>query len=257
MLIGRLVNEKLDRLEQHHGVKIILAVESGSRAWGFASPDSDYDVRFIYTRPLSWYLSVRPRRDVIECKLQRDQGRDFDISGWDLRKALQLLTKSNPPLIEWLTSPIVYRMSDESCAMARFIPAYFNPRSAIYHYLHMAQGNYREYLKRDTVRLKKYFYVLRPLLACEWIEATHTMPPVEFVKLVEASGSLTLDASAELARLLELKAASAEIADGPRIDVLNEWCESRLTHFSEVARVTGKLEVVGDDLDEFFYNTVS
>ena len=100
-----IIQEKLNQLEAEYGVQILLAVESGSRAWGFASPDSDYDVRFIFWHPKDWYLSVFEQRDVIELPVDAV----LDISGWDIRKALRLLWKSNAALIEWLNSPIVYR----------------------------------------------------------------------------------------------------------------------------------------------------
>jgi len=99
------IETELQRIEQEEGVKIIYACESGSRAWGFPSKDSDYDVRFIYIRPVEWYLSIFEKRDVIERPIISDM---LDINGWDLKKALNLFRKSNPPLLEWLQSPIVY-----------------------------------------------------------------------------------------------------------------------------------------------------
>src|SRR5437867_10530124 len=99
------VRRKLAGIEEAHGVRVLFAVESGSRAWGFPSPDSDYDVRFVYLHPRDWYLSLVERRDVIEVPIDGD---DQDISGWDFRKAMRLLLRSNPPLYEWLVSPIVY-----------------------------------------------------------------------------------------------------------------------------------------------------
>ena len=89
----RIVN-RLEEIERSESVRILLAVESGSRAWGFPSPDSDYDVRFLYARPRDWYLSIDARRDVIECPIEDV----LDINGWDIRKALHLLLKANPVL---------------------------------------------------------------------------------------------------------------------------------------------------------------
>ena len=107
------INQALDHVEADDDVAILLAVESASRAWGFPSSDSDYDVRFVYVRPPDWYLSIdlEARRDVIEYPLKDN----IDLSGWDLRKALRLFRKSNPPLLEWLQCPIVYR---ERCSFA-------------------------------------------------------------------------------------------------------------------------------------------
>lgn len=95
----------LNQIEAQHNVKILYACESGSRAWGFPSPDSDYDVRYLYIRPVEAYLKLFPERDVIEGPI--DEIKDF--VGWDLQKALKLLMKGNAPLIEWVRSPIVYK----------------------------------------------------------------------------------------------------------------------------------------------------
>ncbi|HMW61950.1 MAG TPA: nucleotidyltransferase domain-containing protein, partial [Leptospiraceae bacterium] len=149
------VQNRLTSIEVEHNVEILFAIESGSRAWGFASEDSDYDVRFIYRHPIPWYLNILPKRDVIEYPIVDI----MDYSGWDLRKAFFLANKSNPVLFEWLQSPIVYRKNDRF--FDSFFPAamaYFSPISTVYHYLHMATNNYREYLKRDYVKVKKYFY---------------------------------------------------------------------------------------------------
>src|SRR5689334_4705492 len=148
------IREELSRIEASQDCRILLAVESGSRAWGFESSDSDYDVRFVYIRRPEWYLSVDLdlRRDVIE----RPISDLLDISGWDIRKTLRLFAKSNPPLLEWLSSPIVYvKRYQFPDALKALLPDYFSPVSSTYHYLHMAQGNYRDYLKGDTVWLKK------------------------------------------------------------------------------------------------------
>ena len=157
----KLILEKLAEIEERENIKILHCVESGSRAWGFASPDSDYDVRFIYVRPKEFYLRLDKTRDVIEWQLDDT----LDINGWDLSKALSLLYKSNPTLFEWNSSPIVYKTTKEWEQIATIINKYFVAKSGLYHYLSTAKSNYREYLKGETVRLKKYFYVLRPILA--------------------------------------------------------------------------------------------
>src|SRR6476619_733662 len=130
--------KRLDQIERKENVRIFYACESGSRAWGFESTDSDWDVRFIYVHPRDWYLSidVEEKRDVIE----RTINDELDISGWDIRKALKLLRKSNPPLLEWLTSPIVYKEIGETAKQLREAMAqFYSPISAFYHYLHMAK----------------------------------------------------------------------------------------------------------------------
>ncbi len=217
---------RLSEIEQSEDVRILFACESGSRAWGFASTDSDYDVRFIYARRADWYLSVDVERkpDVIEQPLEND----LDINGWDIRKALNLLRKSNPPLLEWLGSPIVYREhGDTPQHMRALIERYYSARACLYHYLHMAEGNFREFLRGDTVWLKKYFYVLRPVLAVQWIERGYGVVPTEFQVLVEKlvpEGKLR-DAIDDL---LAKKRTGAELDRGPRIDVLSDFIEREL-----------------------------
>ncbi len=97
----RTIKAGLAEIEAQENVRIVYACESGSRAWGFPSSDSDYDVRFIYLHPLEWYLSIEKRRDVIE----RPITGVLDVNGWDLRKALQLFRKSNPLSLSGSTRP--------------------------------------------------------------------------------------------------------------------------------------------------------
>lgn len=161
---------RLHQAEKEHSVKILYACESGSRAWGFESPDSDYDVRFIYAHEKDWYLSfdVERRRDVIEYPIVDE----IDCGGWDIRKALHLFTRTNGALLEWLTSPIKYiETGDLANNLRDLAPTCFNKTALCYHYSHMARGNAREYLFSDKVKLKKYFYVLRPLFAIRYIES--------------------------------------------------------------------------------------
>ncbi len=176
------VQDALADLEAACDVRVLYACESGSRAWGFASRDSDYDVRFLYVHRRDWYLSVEDRRDVIE----RPLADDLDLSGWELRKALRLLRKSNPPLLEWLRSPVVYRHDPLFAAeFGTLASEFYSPRRCFAHYLHMARGNWRGYLYgRETVSLKKYLYVFRPLLGCRWIERRLGPVPMELDRLV-------------------------------------------------------------------------
>ncbi len=218
--------QSLTDLERENDVSVLFACESGSRAWGFASPDSDFDVRFIYANRPEWYLSVdlERRRDVIEVPIAAD----LDISGWDLRKTLGLLAKSNPPLMEWLRSPVVYLDRYQTAAGLRdLIPGYFSPTSSAYHYLSMARKNYRAYLTSRKVRIKKYFYVLRPLLAVQWIEQDRGVVPTDFKTLVE---TLVKDASLKSAieQLLELKMRTRESEHSEPIPILHGFIDSQL-----------------------------
>lgn len=142
------IRARLLEIEAWSEVRVLFACESGSRAWGFPSKDSDYDVRFLYLHPIDWYLSIEERRDVIELPIDEQ----LDINGWDLRKALKLFRKSNLLLYEWLGSPIVYTEPFSTAARLRELAGvYYSPAACIYHYLHMAQENYREYLKGEQV----------------------------------------------------------------------------------------------------------
>ena len=218
--------DRLKQIETEHSVKILYACESGSRAWGFASQDSDYDVRFVYVRPRDWYLAVdlERRRDVIELPIDDA----LDINGWDLRKALKLFHKSNPPLLEWLNSPTVYRQTPGFCeALNDLLPQYYSPSACAYHYLHMARGNFREYLQGDSVRLKKYLYVLRPLLAVLWIEQQRGQAPTLFQALVDAVATET-GLRAAIDGLLATKRGGLETAWGPSIPALGDFIEREL-----------------------------
>jgi hypothetical protein len=235
------IQGRLRAIENEHEVRVLLACESGSRAWGFASRDSDFDVRFIYLRHPDWYLSIdlQERRDVIEYPIDRD----LDISGWDLRKALRLFRKSNPPLLEWLGSPIVY--SEYSSIPARLralVPQFYSPKACRYHYLRMARNNFREYMHGEMVPTKKYFYVLRPVLAIRWIEAGRGVVPTEFGVLVS---QLLPDGSAlrtAIENLVRLKRAGAELDRAPRIAEIHTFIEEELARHSE-----GKAEYYGTD----------
>jgi predicted nucleotidyltransferase len=226
--VQQAIEDALRRIEAPDQVRVLFAVESGSRAWGFASRDSDWDVRFVYIRRPAWYLSVQRRRDVLEYR----PNDGLDVSGWDVKKALGLFAKSNPPLLEWLRSPIVYREAFSVADTLRALSArYFSPRSCMHHYLHMAEGNYREYLQGDPVRVKKYFYVLRPVLACKWIAAHGTMPPTEFAVLVD--DQLPTALRPVVHDLLARKRAGDELASGPRIPAINEFLDSEMAGLGE------------------------
>ena len=172
----------LGQIEAQNNVKILYACESGSRAWGSPSPDSDYDVRYLYIRPVESYLKLFPERDVIEGPI--DEVKDF--VGWDLQKALKLLMKGNAPLIEWVRSPIVYK---DNPWLRENLVKLFNEHSdfnALYRgYFGLAKNNFKAYLTGESVKPKKYLHVLRSVLACEWIKQKKTIPPVLFKEVYE------------------------------------------------------------------------
>lgn len=246
--------EKLKEAEEKEQVEILYAVESGSRGWGFESKDSDYDVRFIYVHPQDWYLSIENKRDIIEYPVSNS----LDISGWDIKKALKLFKASNPPLYEWLNSPIVYLERSNFVQKLRdLMPQFYSPVSCLHHYLSMAKGNYKAYLMKEKVRIKKYFYVLRPVFACIWIEKYKTMPPMEFEKLF---GAQELDPKLinEIQQLLDRKRSGEELDLNNRIEDINNFLEEKINYFegyTKTFKAEGSRGV--NSLDRLFRETLS
>ncbi|MCI7768011.1 MAG: nucleotidyltransferase domain-containing protein [Oscillospiraceae bacterium] len=242
---------KLSELERRENIRILHCIESGSRAWGFESPDSDYDVRFIYARPRDFYLRLDKTRDVIEWQLDDV----WDMNGWDIKKALQLLHKSNPTMFEWNSSPIVYRTTVEWQSLNGLIDRCFCSKPGAWHYLSMAKRNFREFLSGEEVKLKKYFYVLRPVLACKWIIEKGTPPPMLFTRLSEDMLEDSLKGTVN--DLLKLKMESPELGSGRRIDVLNDYIEEQLAVIEERLAALPDSEPCGwGELNEAFLNII-
>lgn len=257
--MNELILNKLSEIEEQFQIKILYAVESGSRAWGFPSKDSDYDVRFIYIHQPQWYLSIDPqgigtKRDVIEVPINDL----LDISGWEITKALRLFRKSNPPLFEWLKSDILYYKKYSFIDELRsLVPVVFYPNASLYHYLNMAKNNYRDYLQGSEVKIKKYFYVLRPILACKWIEVYNTVPPIDFNELVQlmvSNGEL----KTAIHLLLERKMGGDEMDIEPRIEVINNFIENEIVRLEAyVKTLSVKIEDPTDKLDQLFRRTLN
>lgn len=247
------IRSHLAEIEASKNIKIIYACESGSRAWGFPSSDSDYDVRFLYIRPIEWYLSIYSKRDVIE----RPISDMLDINGWDLKKALQLFRKSNPPLLEWLGSPIIYwEKYSTAQRMRELIPLLYSPTACMYHYLHMAHGNYREYLRGEEVWVKKYFYVLRPILAINWIEQGLGVVPTEFKILVD---KLVTDPKLrkEIDKLIEAKRAGEELDRGSRIEPISNFIEREFERLDGKEIHRERRSLPDKELDELFRASIA
>lgn len=246
--------QRIRNTEIEHNVKVLYAIESGSRAWGFASPNSDYDVRFVYVRSPDWYLTidVEDKRDVIEYPIVDE----IDINGWDLRKALKLLWKSNPAIIEWLQSPIVY-IDDGIFAttLRALMSQLYSVDKGIYHYRSMAKTNYRGYLKAELVPIKKYFYVLRPLLSIMWLEKYKQPAPIEFHTLRELIADNKI-LNSEIELLLERKKVSLEKEVAPAIAALNEFIETELTRLETVTIAGNENQQTIDALNHLFATLV-
>jgi hypothetical protein len=248
------VRRELAAIEAAEGVRVLYAVESGSRAWGFASTDSDYDVRLVYVRRPEWYLSIdlEEKRDVIE----RQCPGDVDLSGWDVRKALRLFARSNPPLVEWLDSPVVYR--DEigfAGRLRELLPAFHSTAASMHHYLRMARNNHHAYLRGETVRLKKYFYALRPVLAARWVEQGRGPVPMLYSRLLD-----TLDGPpalrAEIDDLLARKIAGDELAEGPRLPAIHAFVTAEMDRLEAVAAGLPKTPPELEPLNGLFRQTL-
>lgn len=220
--IEEIIQEKLLEIEQRERVKILHAVESGSRAWGFASPDSDYDVRFIYVRRAEDYLKLNPPRDVIEWQLDEV----LDINGWDLKKALIQFHRGNATLFEWSNSPVVYKTTEDWKQIGRAAKQYFSMKAAAYHYYGTANSTYHQYLRGERVRYKKYFYALRPLLAGRYIATFHCPPPVAFEELLNLE--LPQKLRDGIGELLALKLKTDEKTESMPIPVVQDFIAGEL-----------------------------
>lgn len=247
------IRKRLYEIEQQQNIRILHAAESGSRAWGFASPNSDYDVRFIYAHSPEYYLKLEKTRDVIELPINDV----LDINGWDLDKALQLLHKSNPTLFEWFASPIIYRKTDFADRFASILTEYFNPQTSIHHYLGTAKSNYMAYIRnRRSVNAKKYFYILRPLLACKWIMDKQCPPPMLFSNLKDeyADKSIITD----IDYLLDLKIHSQEKQIILAIQNINDYISDTMNEIKTYLNGLPKNEPKSwDTLNEFFLSEIT
>ena len=245
------IAERLRGVERDFDVRILFAIESGSRAWGFPSPDSDYDVRFVYAHKPDWYLGLTPGRDVIELPIEDD----WDINGWDIRKALNLLLKANPVLFEWLSSPIRYRWEEAVCAKLTAL----SQRTAfgeacVHHYRNLAQGQWDRHAGA-AVNYKKYFYVLRPALAIHWVRSNPgTTPPMNLQSLVEGL-PVSREMITAIDKLLRLKSQAKEIGVGERVAVIDAYIMDQIAWAQSVDK-TGPDPTVAEDAEALFRSIV-
>lgn len=246
---------RLGRAESEHGVGILFAVESGSRAWGFASPDSDYDGRFVYVHQPDWYLSItlNEQRDVIEYPIVDD----MDINGWDVRKALRLFWKSNPGFVEWLLSPITYCEHGKFRARClELLPEVYSLERGMHHYRSMARTTFRTHLQKEHVPLKKYFYVLRPLLAVRWLQEVGTPAPIEFSTLLETvTGEHALRDAID--QLLARKRQASESGLSPQIPEIQSFIARELDRLESHSLPSRDSAHAGPLLNTLFRETLA
>lgn len=248
------IKKYLFDLEQEKGIEILLACETGSRAWGFPSPDSDFDVRIIYKHQKDWYLSLLEEKDTIEFFLDNNE---IDISGWDLRKSLRLLWKSNPPLLERIQSPIIYKVDSEFLININSIAQKTYSRIAtIHHYLSMAKKAFDEVTSLQEYKLKKFFYALRASVACLWILEKEEMPPIEFSKMLIGL-DLQENLLTRINQLIEIKSAISETylhtGEKELIDFMQSCINRADKEFKSLPSSKGQM----NDLNEFFRKTLA
>ncbi|MBL7161199.1 MAG: nucleotidyltransferase domain-containing protein [Anaerolineales bacterium] len=242
---------QLEEIQAEKNIRIFYACEAGSRAWGFPSVDSDYDVRILYAHPVEWYLSIDRKRDVIEMPISGD----LDITGWELRKTLNLFRKSNGPLFEWLGSPIVYVEKFSVAEQLRALrPEYFSSTACVHHYLNMARRN-KDYLQGNQINLKKLFYILRPALAVMWIEKGFGVVPTEFSTLVERMID-SPNLKGDITKLIELKRNSKEADYGPLLTSVLDFTERELNRMMQSNIVSDKPVASLEKLNQLFRNAL-
>ena len=240
---------KLKEIEKSRNVNILFACESGSRAWGFASPDSDYDVRFIYAKPLEWYVSLSEKKDSIDI-----MDGDFDAVGWELKKQLKLMMKSNIPALEHLFSPIIYTgnalLIDEMRSIGLEC---FSPIKSMFHYLSMSK-KYEEKLHSETVKLKDLFYALRTSLAGKWILENNSLPPVIFEKMLYL---VDKNLENEIRNLMEIKSKNGESYLHPKNNEVVKLVSKLVNENNKYAKSLTSGKPNSERINSFLYKTLT
>lgn len=246
--------QALDEIEKQHGVHILYAIESGSRMWDFASQNSDYDIRFLYASRPDYYISVSRKRDCIE---YTDKENDLDFSGWDLQKALGLLYKSNMSLYEWLRSPIIYRDSQQIHKFRALADNFWDTKSLIYSYIHLARHNYKAYIYgREKVKLKKYLYILRTIAASIYTMEKSSVPPITMPELLLTIEKADKRVHSFLNGIIEAKKAGEEMSAGNPDGYVNAWIERIIQECSDFAEQLPDIPRDITALDRHLYETI-
>ena len=243
------IKNKLKVIGNSKNVNILFACESGSRAWGFASPDSDFDVRFIYIKPLDWYLSVSEKKDSIDI-----MDGDFDAVGWELKKQLKLMIKSNIPALEHLFSPIIYKGNELLINEMREIGLEcFSPIKSMFHYLSMSK-KYEEKLHNENVKLKDLFYALRTSLAGKWILENNSLPPVVFEKMLYLVDD---NLENEIRGLMDVKSKNAERYLHPKNIKVVKLVSEIISENNKYAKTLPSGKPNSDRINSFLYKTIT
>jgi len=245
-----IIRSKLIEIENKFKVYVLYACESGSRAWGFPSPNSDYDVRFIYAQDLDWHLSLLDKKDTIDLPINDD----LDIGGWEIKKALGLLRKSNPPLLEWLQSPIVYKSESTFLkGIQDLSKEYFSPIAVMHHYLSMSKKYFEASQESNEVKLKKYFYALRTAVAGNWVREIGTIPPIELSNMFEI---VPQEVEAKIRELIEIKSQQNEDYLHRREPLIDEFLSETISQNEDVANDLSSAKGDIEKLDNFYRKVV-
>lgn len=191
----RQIKKICKEIEKEYDIKILFAIENGSRAWRMESIDSDFDVRFVYYRKKEEYLKIDKPTDVITRAFDKDlkpcktEGSMIDITGFDIYKYIRLLADSNPTTIEWITTDMIY-YGKQNKIFKRFATNNFNPERLFYHYKSMCKNNYIKYIKsKNNITYKRYLYSFRGLLNSLWVLKKNSIPPISFKETILSSSS--------------------------------------------------------------------
>jgi hypothetical protein len=242
---------KLQVIETEKNVTILFAIESGSRAWGFHSPDSDYDVRFVYMHEKDWYLGIEDNKDFIDLPVNEV----FDVVGYDIRKMLRFFRTTNGKIYEWIQSPIVYQKHGSFLTDIRhLVTEYYSPKAGLHHYLGLTKNTLDNDLAGEQVRLKKYFYALRPVLAAAWIMQKNECPPMEFGHLRTLITDKKLDAAID--KLLAKKVTVDEKYMAAPDPLVHQFIKSTFDLCSEYAKTLDRKETDVTSLNTLFQKTI-
>jgi predicted nucleotidyltransferase len=245
--------QKLNDLEIDNGITVLYACESGSRAWGFSSIDSDYDIRFIYIRKLSDYITITDKPDTLEFPIVDN----LDFSGWDLKKFLQHIYKSNGVMFEWLQSPIIYYAKDtfvsDNLNLSR---AHFRAKPTLYHYLGLTKRTFWDIKETDKVKIKRYFYAIRPILAAKYIIDNNEIPPMTIQSLMDTVKGIS-DLRTMIEDLMAEKETQEESFLIKRIPEIDNYIENEIIRITGIAERLPDNKLSSDLINEYLYNVLA
>lgn len=246
-----LVPEKLREIEKEYGVRVLFAVESGSRAWGTAAEDSDFDVRFVYIRPREDYLRLEQTRDVLEFPIEEG----WDMCGWDITKLLRLLQNSNTQIYEWFASPVVYVDDGFSSRIRPLLDACFSAKTGVFHYLHQYDLKMGQAKKAEEPKVKHYLYSLQHIAAARWILEKETPVPLRFRDMMAGYPEQIQMLAREI---LLLKTMRHDQPFMERNADLEDWLQAERDRIQQQAgRLSAKTDRSWDSLNRFFLSELA